>query len=654
MTPPGRPSSGFAAGMTRGLLFIALAAALGGYSFWMYLRVELPVRSTRLLASVRALTFVVILALLFDPRVPGTGTTAMSTQWVLLDVSLSMAAEVAGSSPWQEAQARAVELDGEGWSVVTFGDDIGAPEGLDSSPDQARTLLAPALERAAEAGVGTVRVLSDLRFEDVVAVRAALEALPLDVDFEAFGSDLVNAGISAFDVSDAARPEGTVTATVEVHGVGADSATLEVRADGEVVISQLVDLPDRGLRRRVEIEIPVPNGAGHIRYSARVTAVSDAFFYDDEAVAYAAVGHEEGALVLVSLEPDWEPRFLLSVLEDVTGLPGVGYLRVGAERFVLIGPAVERAGPVDSATVGRAVRAAALVVVHGLRGDADAWSRRLVERTSSAILLAGDREGAALAGVRTTAPLGGEWYASGDIPDSPLVAELSGAEMIGLPPLTDVLVPTGAITVASPLDLQLRGSGARAAALHLDTNAGGRRVLGLASGFWRWAMREGAGRDAYRRLWSGVAGWVLADDLMVAPEPRPLRWVFEHGDPVIWSLPRDSTAVRINVLRGDSVVADTVFRGGTTRSLGAMPPGLYHYRASAGTGEVLATGRFDVSANSSEMIPPPALPEAMGPRAAAFDGARGGRPLRTYPWPYLLLITLLCAEWVARRRTGLR
>ena len=640
--------------MTRGLVFVALAAALAGYSFWVYLRVELPVRATRLLASVRALTFVVILALLFDPPVPGTGTTAASTKWVLLDASLSMTAEVAGSSPWQEAQARAVELAGEGWGVVTFGDDTGAPEGLYYVADQNRTLLAPALERAAEAGVGTVRVLSDLRFEDVVAVRAALEALPVEVDFEAFGAELVNAGISAFDVSDDARPVGTVTATVELHGVGADSVTVEVRADGEVVVSQLVDLPDPGLRRRVEMEIPVPKGADRIRYSARVTAVSDAFSSDDEAIAYATVGHEEGALVLVSLEPDWEPRFLLSVLEDVTGLPGVGYLRVGAERFVVIGPAVERAGPVDSATVGRAVRDAALVVVHGLHGDADAWSRRLVERVSSAILLAGDREGAALAGVRTTAPLGGEWYASGDIPASPLATELSGAELLGLPPLTDMLVPSDAITVVSPLTLQLRGIGASAAALHLYTNSGGRKVLGLASGFWRWAMREGAGRDAYRRLWSGVAGWVLADDSMVAPEPRPVLWVFDRGDPVMWSLPRDSTVVRINILRGDSVVADTVFRAGTTRSLGAMPPGLYSYRASTGAGEVLSTGRFDVSANSSEMIPTRALPEAMGPRAAALAGAREGRPLRTYAWPYLLLIIFLCAEWIARRRMGLR
>ncbi len=179
-------------------------------------------------------------------------------------------------------------------------------------------------------------------------------------------------------------------------------------------------------------------------------------------------------------------------------------------------------------------------------------------------------------------------------------------------------------------------------------------MLGLASGFWRWAMREGAGRDAYRRLWSGVAGWVLADDSQVAPEPRPVQWVFDRGDPVIWSLPLDSTDMRVSILRGDSVVADYVFRGGTTRSLGEMAPGLYSYRASNGTGEVLAAGRFDVSANSSEMIPRRTRPEATGPRATALAGERGGRPLRTSPWPYLLLITLLCGEWVARRRTGLR
>jgi hypothetical protein len=217
-----------------------------------------------------------------------------------------------------------------------------------------------------------------------------------------------------------------------------------------------------------------------------------------------------------------------------------------------------------------------------------------------------------------------------------------------------VLVPAGGMAVVSPLNLQLRGIGAPEAALHLETSTRGRRALGLASGFWRWAMREGAGRDAYRRLWSGVAGWVLAEGAMVAPEPRPARWVFDRGDPVLWSLPPDSTDVRVSVLSGDAVVADTVFRAGATPSLGAMTPGLYSYRALNGAGDLLATGRFDVSANSSEMIPIRTVPERTGPRAATQVVARTGRPLRTSPWPYLFVITLLCAEWIARRRTGLR
>jgi hypothetical protein len=31
-----------------------------------------------------------------------------------------------------------------------------------------------------------------------------------------------------------------------------------------------------------------------------------------------------------------------------------------------------------------------------------------------------------------------------------------------------------------------------------------------------------------------------------------------------------------------------------------------------------------------------------------------GVPLRTRPWPYLLVIALLCGEWIGRRRSGLR
>ena len=59
--------------MIRLLLFLLLAGALAAYSFWIYLRAELPVRSGRLLAALRTATLLLLLALLFDPRLPWGG-----------------------------------------------------------------------------------------------------------------------------------------------------------------------------------------------------------------------------------------------------------------------------------------------------------------------------------------------------------------------------------------------------------------------------------------------------------------------------------------------------------------------------------------------------------------------------------------------------
>ena len=48
------------------------------------------------------------------------------------------------------------------------------------------------------------------------------------------------------------------------------------------------------------------------------------------------------------------------------------------------------------------------------------------------------------------------------------------------------------------------------------------------------------------------------------------------------------------------------------------------------------------------------LPPVAGGLVDAEDGGGAGRPLRTSPWPYLLILVLLSAEWVLRRRRGLR
>jgi len=102
------------------------------------------------------------------------------------------------------------------------------------------------------------------------------------------------------------------------------------------------------------------------------------------------------------------------------------------------------------------------------------------------------------------------------------------------------------------------------------------------------------------------------------------------------------------------VSVDTTLVSGVDASTRPLPAGTYRYRATA-AGGVRGEGRLDVEARSEEMLPPAVAPRPLvvpdlGPRAAG----PGGHPMRTSPWPYLLVLLLLSAEWVGRRRAGLR
>ncbi|MBM4185265.1 MAG: hypothetical protein FJ207_13775 [Gemmatimonadetes bacterium] len=647
--------------MIRWSLLLALSAGLVAYAFWLYFRHEIAVPAARLLAGARAAALVLVLLLLFDVRLP-TGAGGESDDWVLLDASLSMGAAAAtGASAWEEASARARELERQGWRVVTFGD-VAEPGTLDgeAQPQALASRLSPALDRAAEAGVRRVRVLSDFRLEDAVAVRSALAALPLQVELEPFGAELVNAGVSRLDVPDVARPSAPVAAEVEIHVASAvDSVALQVFEEGSVVADVRVAAPAPGLRARVPLELPPAGATGRVRYTARVSLTGDAFPSDDEGVAFASIGHEEGAVVLVSLRPDWEPRYLLPLLQDVTGLPALGYLRAGADRFIPMGGAADRGAPVDSATVRRAAGDATLFVLHGLTGDADAWARSLSRRTGRTVLFAADGVGAELAGIPSSEPRAGEWYVSGEVPMSAIAGSLAGASLQGLPPLTDVLLPVDPARVRGALLLQLRGTGTPEAALQLDERPSGRIAVVLASGFWRWAARD-SGRDVYRRLWSGVAGWLLSGEGASPLEPRPTQWVVPRGEPVLWSAPVDSVPRRVIVTASDStagtVVVDAPLASQGMQSTGVLPPGAYAYRVEGASGDVLASGRFDVAHATDEMAPLAIVPDPAADEGLAPDAGeeRSGSPLRTRSWPYLLVIGLLCAEWIGRRRSGLR
>ncbi len=642
--------------MIRLVLLPLLAGALALYTFWIYLRAELPVRSGRRLAALRSVTLLLLLALLLDLHIPWGGGGGPHARWALLDGSLSM---TAGAQPaWRAAAERARRLEAEGWTVVRFGDHV-TPDGgteMGEAPEELRTALAPAMSRAAEAGVTEVRVLSDLRFDDPVEVASALALARVAVGFDSFGGEVVNAGVAAFTVPDQLERGEPVEGTLELFAEGAgDSVAVEVREEDRLVLSRTVAAPEPGARVRIPLALPAPRGEGRLRYTAAVRVPDDGFPSDDQGVAYMSAGHEAGGLVVVSLRPDWEPRALLEVLGEATGLRATGYLRVGPDRFVPMGRAYQRALPVDSTRVAAAARDASLLVVHGLDRETDAWGRRLARRNGRTVLWPLDAQGAAAVDVRTGAPTPGEWYPVPETAASPLAAELAGARWQDLPPLGPVLPLVDRTPSDAPLLLRFRSTGPGQPALLLDRAGTRRRAIVLASGFWRWAARGGEGRDAYRRLWSGVAGWLLAQDpATVAGDVRPESWVVARGDAVRWWVPgEEGDSVRLEIRDSIRTVVDTLLPAGAGRSVGRLPPGTYRFTASAAD-DPMGEGRFDVEARTTEMLPRPTTPEAPSSARAASVVGDPGRPLRTSPWPYLLILALLCVEWIGRRRAGLR
>jgi len=650
----------------RPLLFVALASLLTAYAFWVYLRVELPVPVARRLAVVRAAALVVVLLLLFDPRLPGADAGGAPSRWVLLDASVSMSAvDEDGRTAWSRASERAQELESDGWSIVRFGGerlDLGT--GSDVGPVVPTSRLLPALEAAAESGAREVRVLSDLRFEDAVALRAAAERLPLEVAFEPFEGAPANRGIGRFEVPDMPTPDEEALARIEViGGAPGDSIDVEILEEGAQVATVRVAAPSPGLRAVAEATLPPPAASGRVRYTARVggspesssgaPGPGDGFAADDEFVTYTNVGFEGGGLVLVSFRPDWEPRHLLPVLEDVTGLSGAGYLRAGPDRYVRSGRAANRGAPVDSATVRRAAGEAALLVLHGLGAEAEPWVTPLLASGGRVLVIPSDVRGAAAAGVTVAPAREGEWYASPDVPTSPIAGALTGVELQGLPPLRNVMV-ADAPNPQPVLQLQLRGAGAPENAFHLVGEDGARRVVALSSGYWRWAARD-EGRIAYRSLWSGLAGWLLAGERVAAAEPRPASWTVPSDQPVPWVLPNDSASYRVSISADGATAVDTLLGGGTGATTASLPPDTYTYQVLGAAGDTVGTGRFDVVTSTLDMLPAVADPLEMAPPTGTVVPLEAsGRPLRTSPLPYLLVIALLCGEWIVRRRSGLR
>ncbi|MEE2669701.1 MAG: hypothetical protein VYD78_06840 [Gemmatimonadota bacterium] len=651
------------------LMFVVLVVGVGAFAWWIYSRREVAISGRKTLGITRALILVFVLVLIWDPRLPdATRAFTSGDRWVLIDGSTSMGVGPSGEQgTWSLILDRARELADGGARILVFGEIPfeALSDSLESlTPDEARTRLAPALARVIESGATDVTLLSDLRLDDPIEVKQMVGRSSLQVQIERSEPEIKNVGVAHFELPVRAEEGESLVADIAVFAEGtepSDTVRIEIREEDRLITSTHVIPAELGRLAVTSLQLPSSQGKGWTRYGVSVTLEGDQFAEDDTKVTLVEVDPEEQGVVLLSLQPDWEPRFLLPVLSQVTGLDAVGYLSMSEGRYLRMGSGGEADPPIDEAIVRRSVSQAELLVVHGVGVELPEWVRSAMASVPRAIVFPADEIGAAAGGVNTGRALSGEWYASPDLPPSPLAASLSGAVLTGLPPLAAVLPQDQVQPSLSPLHVQLQGSGPAEAALVLHEAEGRRRTVILASGFWRWAFRGGSEREVYRRLWAGIVGWLFS----LAPEGegmivRPIKRVWSAGEPMAWSAPgMIGEEIDLLITVNDSVAMDTVVvvdQRSVARTRG-LPAASYTYTvAREGTTNLLGSGRVESERHSLELYRRPSqVPEGGADRegaAAVVGGA--GQPLRTHPAPYLLILVLLTGEWIGRRWRGLR
>lgn len=265
--------------------------------------------------------------------------------------------------------------------------------------------------------------------------------------------------------------------------------------------------------------------------------------------------------------------------------------------------------------------------------------------------------------VRGTGPVGGtgasveevlpgEWYADLPPPPGPVSAHLLGGSAEELPPLTRLYGAAGR-TEGTVLSGRRDRRGAGRPVALIGSTEGRRWAVVYGEGTWRWAARSAEGLFLYRGLFAGMAGWLVERS---AAQPVQLAEpAIRAGDSVRW---RAAPGVRDLEVRLEDASGSIVWSGRGPDSAGAIagPPlargdARFTATGSAEDGQFRIGRPFHVNEGTE------VLPHALGPPLDVWaevperDPVNGSEPP---VWPFAAAVVLLCAEWLWRRRIGLR
>ena len=605
------------------MLWIAAVAAGIAASAALYVgrqpRSASSARALRALPPLlRAAAATLLVALVLDAP---AGRVPAGRAITVLDASASWL-RASDARGWRAAVDGARAAGGELWLA---GDSVRTVPAAPEVPADHGSVLRAAVERAAADG-RALTVFTDGEIADPDAVAKLPPGSRIRVMAPRRTPDLA---VVRIDARPAAAVGDTLAVRVELaaDAAGAPARTLAVRLGAPPGATPGATLRVVALApyaaTSVDVRLPVPSRAsGATLLVAALGGAADGEARNDTLATPVEIGATPGA-VFVSTAPDFDARYALAVLRGSLSLPATAYFRVA--------PGVWRDdrtfARVAESAVRAAVRAAPVVALHG---DTSYFGAPLAATTGSLLL------------VPRIDDRGEEWYAA-DAPPSPLAAALAGTPWDSLPPIG--IATAAASGDWTALSARLGRSGAPRAVV-VGRAAARRTVVVGGSGLWRWQFRGGASADAFAALWGGIFDWLAEgrSDRRAAIPDGAVR----AGDPVRWRRGvGDSAAVALGLVRrgapSDTVRVLLRFAPGSIATESPpLSPGVYDVRA-AGGGSVLVVNE------SAEWLPrrPTVESRDVGASAALAQPFRG---VRSAPWAYLLLVLLLAAEWIVRRR----
>lgn len=570
-----------------------------------------------ILALLRAFAFALLAALLLGAP---AGPRRPAPPLVALDVSASWL-RGGDSARWNRARALALAAAGRGRSVLLVGDSVRVAAAPALPTDNA-TRIAPLAERALGAG-RPLALITDGEVNDLASARELPAGSRLDVLPAARDTDRA---VTTLDAPRGAERGDTIAVRVGIRAgnTAVPPGTLLLALDGRVVTR--ADLPALAARGEMTaaVSLPVVADTGARVLSAIASTPGDVEPRNDTLAVSVDIARASGAVV-VSTAPDFDLRFMLPVLRGALALPVRAYYRVAPGEW-------RREGTLSAVPEREVVRALREAPVAMLHGDTALFGapRRLV--TGSLLLFA------------PPPATGDEWYPVA-APSSPLSAPLAEIPWDSLPPL-DVAQRLPESEWTGLLVALARGPVRRPAVVG---SGGPRRVIVMgAAGLWRWAFRGGTSADAYAALWGSIFDWLSAERGEIRAAV-PADGLLRAGSPVRWRRGQGTDSlVQVLLRRRGAAASDTLTLSFGAERVAETPPlarGVYDARVEGGASVVVVNA-------SPELVPGAVLAQSgpVGGTALRSDAPR----LSDSGWPYIAIALALCAEWLLRRRAGLR